>query len=145
MAWSDPSPRARGRSASAQPGYCAPEVRLSFLTIVARCAAALFVAAIAFEVLRIVVLAWATGHGATASPAWSVALPLLVAMAIGWLLLRRLLKRPASVGLSDRVRNGGGWRGSSWSDSDGDPTFAVQVTTDLVEDLVSAAIDAATD
>ena len=149
MAWDDPSPRARsaGVPPSSQPGYGEPDVRLSFMTIVARAAAALFVCAIVHEGVRACVLAWQSGRGGVPHPVLAVALPLLVAVLVGWLVLRHLLKRPATVGLSDRIRNGGGWLGGrrSWDDGYGDPTFGDVVVADAVGDVIGAAIDAAID
>ena len=143
MAWSDPSPRTRGRPAAAQPGYGAPEVRLPFPTIATRALVALCVAGCVYAILHGCAIAWLNGGAGPARLALDVALPLVLAVAVGWLVLRALLRRPRFTGLSDRVRNGGGWGEGSWADSD--PTFAVQVGTDVVGDVVSAAIDIATD
>ena len=128
MAWNDPSPRTRSLSADSRssPGYGAPELRVSFMTILARTAVALVAGACVYAGVRSVVHADLPGR----HPAMDVALPLAVAAVAGWLLLRFLLRQPQSVG---RRR---GW---------GDDRCSTSFGEDVVSDVVSAAIDVAVD
>ena len=144
MAWSDPSPRKRGVSATqsspVQPGYAAPEVRGSFLTLLARAGMALVIGACVFAYLRSIVRDHVTGP----HPALEVALPLAIAVLVGWLLLRFLLRRPES----GRAHRGGwGWFGRrrEWDDRYRSTGFGEAVAGEAIGEAVGAMLDAALD
>ena len=141
MAWDDPSPRSRARSPAGAPGYGVPEVRLSFGTIVVRTVMAVAVAACLFAGVRSVVRGWAPGHHAVLD----IVVPLAVALVAGWLLLRFLLRRPPTVGLPDRVRNGGGWFGRRRDWDDDDASLGQVIAVEATADVIGAALDAALD
>ena len=143
MAWDDPSPRARVRSPdgrpSAQPGYGSE--RVSFGRILFRLALAGATGMIACVATRAAV-ASLRGHAAGTDLVIALAMGVVVAF-LAW---RHVAHRAPSHGLSDRVRNGGGWfGGGSWGGSDLYPTFEQQIAVDLVEDVISVAIDIASD
>lgn len=139
MGWQDPSPRARARSSggnpAAQPGYGDPGVRLSFVTIVVRVLVALLVGGLAYAGAH-------EGLGAWFGPAHAmaaVAIPLALALVVGWLALRALMRMPERDG-----RRGWFGRRRGWDDSSG-LTFGEAVAADVTGDFVEAFIDAATD
>ena len=144
MAWSDPSPRQRRvsamQSSPVQPGYGAREVRGSFLTFLARAGMTLVVAACVFAELRSIVRDHVTGP----HPALEVALPLAIAVLVGWLLLRFLLRRPES----GRAHRGGwGWFGRrrEWDDRYRSTGFGEAVAGEAIGEAVGAMLDAALD
>ena len=144
MAWDDPSPRRRALSSKqaspAGPGYGVPEVRLSFLTILARAGIAVFIGACVFAEVRSIVRDHVTGR----HPALEVALPLAVAALAGWLLLRFLLRQPAT----ERVRRRGwGWFGGrrDWDSRYRSTSFGEAVAGEAIGEAVGAVLDAALD
>jgi len=139
MGWQDPSPRARARSPAgnpaAQPGYGDPGVRLSFLTIVVRALVALLVGGSVYAGAH-------KGLGGWFGPAHelaAVAIPAVLAVIVGWLVLRALMRMPESDG-----RRGWFGRRRGWGDSSG-LTFGEAVAADVTGDIVEAFVDAATD
>jgi hypothetical protein len=129
MGWEDPSPRARVRTSTgnpgAQPGYTDPGVRLSFGTIVVRALVALLVGFLMYEGAH-------KGLGSWLGPAHTIAVlacSLSLAAVTGWLVLRTLMRTPEHVG-------GRGWDDTS-SLSFGE--------ADAIGDVVGAVIDAVTD
>jgi hypothetical protein len=159
MAWNDPSPRAHAQSSTprampANPGYEQP---VSFPGLLFRLLLACLAGGIGFVVAKALVGAWHEGHGGGASGLDAV-LALAVAAIVAVLAFRWLLNRPAARGLSARVRDGGGWfsRNRSWDDGYGGSddgygnygngyTLGEQVVAEAVVDVVSVAIDIATD
>ena len=150
MGWEDPSPRPRGRAAvatSASPGYGATEVRLSFTTIAWRAVVALVAGVTIYAAAH---AGMATLHGRQAAAhhaTQDAAVALVVAVVVGWLILRMLLRRPESAGLPLRVREGRGWFGRrrGWDDSYGNMSFGEAVAAEAVGDVIGAVIDAAID
>ena len=150
MGWEDPSPRPRGRAAvatSASPGYGATEVRLSFTTIAWRAVAALVAGVTIYAAAH---AGMVTLHGRQAAAhhaTLDAAVALVVAVVVGWLILRMLLRRPESAGLPLRVREGRGWFGRrrGWDDSYGNMSFGEAVAAEAVGDVIGAVIDAAID
>jgi formate hydrogenlyase subunit 3/multisubunit Na+/H+ antiporter MnhD subunit len=137
VGWEDPSPRARPRSPAgdpaAQPGYGDHGVRLSFVTIVLRAVAALLIGGVTYAGAHHGLVAWLGSAHAIAVLAISVAL----AVVVGWLLLRVLMRTPESGGRGRR-----GWADSSglaFDDSD------VGGAVGGVVAAVGAVVDAATD
>ena len=136
MAWDDPSPRTRAMPAanrpSAPPGYGAPEIRLSFMTILGRTAVALLIGACVYEGVRSIAQSAIAGR----HPVMDVALPLAVAVIAGWLLLRFLLRSPPSVG-------GRGWFGRrrGWDDRYDSTSFGEVVVGEAVGAVIDAALD----
>ena len=147
MAWNDPSPRSRGRSSasdpSAGPGYATPEVRLSFVTILARTAMTVVVGACLYAGVRSAIHAWLPDRHA----GLDIAVPLAVAVIAGWLLLRFLLRQPPTVGLPDRVRDGRGWFGRrrDWDDDYGNASLGQVIAAEATADVIGAALDATLD
>ena len=148
MAWSDPSPRTRVRSPAgapfAQPGYGSE--RVSFGRIFFRMVLAGVVGVIGC-VAAASIVATLRGHGPHASGT-DIALALAVGAVLAWLAWRFVANRPASHGLSARVRDGG-W---NWRDRDDDAfrdsvdaIVAVDAVSGLVEVVVDVAGDVLTD
>ena len=129
MAWDDPSPRALASSAtnrrSAPPGY--GDAPVSFGRLVLRGALAVVVGVIAYVFAKSALAAW---HG-------QAVLDTVLAVAIGFaaaaLAFRFVMTRPASHGLSARVRDGGGWGSGGYSRDAVDNLVAADVIMDLAE------------
>jgi hypothetical protein len=139
VGWEDPSPRARARSPAgdptAQPGYGDAGVRLSFTTIAARWAVALLAGGLVYAGAH-------KGFGLWLGPERAMpvlAISLVLAAVVAWLLLRALMRLPESegAGVSPGRRRG-------WDDTSG-LTFGEVVAADVAGDVVGAIIDAATD
>ena len=159
MAWNDPSPRARAQSSAprarpANPGYERP---ISFGHLLFRMLLAGLVGVIGYVVAKALVGAWHGAHGSPAS-GLDAFLALALAAIAAVLAFRHLLDRPASWGLSARVRGGGGWfgRNRAWDDGYGGSydgygncgngyASGEQVVAEAVVDVISVAIDIATD
>ena len=150
MGWEDPSPRRRGRPATttpASPGYGAADVRLSFTTIAWRAVVALVAGVMAYAGAYAGMVALHGRQAAAHHSTLDAAVALVVAIVVGWLILRMLLRRPESAGLPLRVREGRGWFGRrrGWDDSYGNMTFGEAVAAEAVGDVIGAVIDAAID
>jgi len=152
VGWQDPSPRARARapagSPAAQPGYqaTAPEIRLSFSTILGRAMLALGAGALAYAAAHAGMVSLHGGRLAAAShAALDIGASVAVAVVVGWAILRLLLRRPEPVGLPRRVRDGWFGRRRGWDDSRSGLTFGEAVAADAVGEVVGAVIDAVTD
>ena len=143
MGWEDPSPRRRGRPATttpASPGYGAADVRLSFTTIAWRAVVALVAGVMAYAAAHAAMVALHGRQAAAHHSTLDAAVALVVAIVVGWLILRMLLRRPESAGLPLRVREGRGW-----DDSYGNMSFGEAVAAEAVGDVIGAVIDAAID
>jgi preprotein translocase subunit SecG len=150
MGWEDPSPRPRGRAAvatSASPGYGATDVRLSFTTIAWRAVVALVAGVMIYAAAHAGMVALHGRQAAARHATLDAAVALVVAVVVGWLILRMLLQRPESAGLPLRVREGRGWFGRrrGWDDSYGNMSFGEAVAAEAVGDVIGAVIDAAID
>ena len=149
MGWEDPSPRLRGRPAatSPSPGYGSTDVRLSFTTIAWRAVVALVAGVMAYAAAHAAMVALHGRQAAARRSTLDAAVALVVAIVVGWLILRMLLRRPESAGLPLRVREGHGWFGRrrGWDDSYGNMTFGEAVAAEAVGDVIGAVIDAAID
>ena len=150
MGWEDPSPRLRGRPAattSPSPGYGNADVRLSFTTIAWRAVVALVAGVMAYAGAYAGMVALHGRQAAAHHSTLDAAVALVVAIVVGWLILRMLLRRPESAGLPLRVREGRGWFGRrrGWDDSYGNMTFGEAVAAEAVGDVIGAVIDAAID
>jgi len=139
MGWQDPSPRARGRAPAgrpaARPGDGDPGVRLSFTTIVLRWAVALLVGGLVYAGAH-------KGFGGWLGPVHAMvvlAIAIALAVLVGWLVLRVLMRLPESEGAG--VSSG---RRRRWDDSSG-LTFGEAVAADAAGEVVGAVIDAITD
>ncbi len=159
MAWNDPSPRARAQSAAprampANPGY---EPSISFASLLFRMLLACLAGTIGYVVAKALAAAWHGAHRSDAS-GLDAFLALAVAAIVAVLAFRYLLNRPASRGLSARIRDGGGWfgRNRAWDNGYGGSydgygnygngyTLGEQVVGEAVVDVLSVAIDIATD
>jgi len=141
VGWEEPSPRARARSPAgnpaAQPGYGDPGVRLSFMAIAMRGGVALMVGGLCFSGAHKGLGGWLGPPHAVLVFVLSVALAVLM----GWVVLRALLRLPGTDAGGRRT-----WFGSrrGWDDSSG-LTFGEAVAADVAGDVVGALIDAATD
>ncbi|HEY9029432.1 MAG TPA: hypothetical protein VIP05_34415, partial [Burkholderiaceae bacterium] len=100
------------------------------------------------------VLAYAAAHAgmvalhggrAASHAALDIAVAVAVALVVGWVLLRMMLRRPESVGLPRYVRDGWFGRRRGWDDSRSGLTFGEAVAADAVGEVVGAVIDAVTD
>jgi hypothetical protein len=137
MGWQDPSPRARARSPAgdpaAQPGYGDPGVRLPFMTIVVRAAVALLIGGLTYAGAY-------KGFGAWLGPAHALAVLAVsaaLAVVLGGLVLRALMRLPASDGVGIPFADRRGWGHSAG--------LTLADAADLTGDVVDAFIDAATD
>jgi len=146
MGWEDPSPRAQARAAGAQPGYGAgPGVRLSFGTMAWRAAQAAFAGVLAYAAAHAGMVWWHGGRaGATAHASLDIAVSVAVAVVVGWIVLRALLKDPPR-GLPRYVRESWLGRRRGWNDSDAGMSFGEAVAADAIGEVVGAVIDAAID
>jgi len=136
LGWQDPSPRARARSLAgnpaAQPGYGVAPV--SFGRIVFRLVLAAIVGTLGFIAARAGLAAW---HGHASG--FDVALAVAAGIVIGLLAWKYVTNRPASHGLSARVRDGGGWGAR------GDDGLQTLVVADILTDVVEGVVDIAGD
>ena len=151
MGWEDPSPRLRARSPagdpSAQPGYGAgPGVRLSFGTMAWRAVQAAFAGMLAYAAAHAGMVSLHRGHGAEqAHSRLDIAVAIAVAVLVGWLVLRILLRRPEGTGLPRYVRESWFGRRRGWNDSDAGMSFSEAVAADAIGEVVAAALDAVVD
>ena len=149
MGWEDPSPRPRGRvvATSASPGYGATEIRLSFTTIAWRAMVALVAGVMIYAAAHAGMVALHGRQAAARHSTLDAAVALVVAIVVGWLVLRMLLRRPESTGLPLSVREGRGWFGRrrGWDSGYGNMTFGEAVAAEAVGDVIGAVIDAAID
>ena len=149
MGWQDPSPRLRGRPAaiSPSPGYGAADVRLSFATIAWRAVVALVAGVMIYAAAHASMVALHGRQAAAHHATLDAAVALVVAVVVGWLILRMLLRRPESTGLPLSMREGRGWFGRrrGWDGGYGNMTFGEAVAAEAVGDVIGAVIDAAID
>ena len=122
-----------------------PGGNLSFMHLLGLVAASLVVGGFVYAGAHALVVAGQVARWAH-HPALDIVMPLVAAAVVAFLVLRTLVRRPSVGGLSW----GGGWFGRrrDWDDGYGNygySTLGQQVVGDVVADVVSAAIDAATD
>ena len=151
MGWEDPSPRARARASAgtpaAQPGYGAgPDIRLSFGTMAWRAVQAAFAGVLAYAAAHAGMVSLHAGRaGAAAHSTLDIAVSVAVAVLVGWLVLRALLRRPEGAGLSRHVRESWFGRRRGWNDSYAGMSFGEAVAADAIGEVVGAVIDAVVD
>ena len=149
MGWEAPSPRPRGRAVatSPSPGRGPTDVRLSFATIAWRAVVALVAGVMAYAAAHAGMVALHGRQAAAHHATLDAAVALVVAVVVGWLILRMSLRRPESAGLPLRVREGRGWFGRrrGWDSGYGNMSFGEAVAAEAVGDVIGAVIDAAID
>jgi len=151
MGWEDPSPRARARTPAgkpgAQPGYGAgPHVRLSFATMAWRAAQAAFAGVLSYAAAHAGMVSLHAGRAdAAAHSMLDIAVSVAVAVLVGWLILRMLVRRPQGSGLPRYVRESWFGRRRGWNDSYAGMSFGEAVAADAIGEVVGAVIDAVVD
>ena len=139
MAWDDPSPRARAASAtsrrSVQPGY--GDAPVSSGRLVLRSVLAAVLGMIAGGFARSGLAAW---HG---QGALDTVFAVAIGFAAGALAFRFVMSRPASHGLSARVRDGRTWgSGDAYSE---DAVVGNLLAAEALVDLAEMAADVLAD